>query len=284
LNSTVPALASPEPPTPLPTLASASLSPTELKYRVLDQFPKFFFCDPDFYPVARSDEELLAGQRFTALQNNQEEFQAILEHNHIGGASFTDAQKLLIYREHKKLAALHFQVLTGQYLFQITTGGDPSYNIQGVIDGSGRITVQSQTPGFPTCPICLAARTRIDTPQGAVLVEDIRVGDLVWTLGASGERIAAPVLKVARIPVSAGHTLLHIVLDDGRELWASPGHPTADGRRLIDLHAGAVLDGAHVKLIAPFAYEGPATYDLLPAGPSGAYWADEILMSSTLGP
>ena len=40
----------PIPATLIPTLPSSDFSPTELKYRVLDQFPDFFFCDPDFYP------------------------------------------------------------------------------------------------------------------------------------------------------------------------------------------------------------------------------------------
>jgi hypothetical protein len=31
---------------------------------VLDQFPDFFFCYPDFYPIAREDEMVLAQQRF----------------------------------------------------------------------------------------------------------------------------------------------------------------------------------------------------------------------------
>src|SRR5687767_2999627 len=65
----------PEPPTPIPTLPSSILSPTELKYRVLEQFPDFFFCDPDFYPIAREDELALAQRRFPELQTNQEEFQ-----------------------------------------------------------------------------------------------------------------------------------------------------------------------------------------------------------------
>jgi hypothetical protein len=275
---------SPEPPTPLPTLASAGLSPTEMKYRILDQYPDFFFCDPDFYPVARADEGELAIERFPALQNDQEEFQAILAHNHLTGTtSFSSAQKQLIYREHKKLAALRLQLVADEYQFQIATSGQPSYSIRGVIDGSGRITVQQQEAGSPTCPICLAAHTRIDTPRGAVFVEDVKVGDSVWTLGGFGERLAAPVLKVARVPVSAGHELLHIVLDDGRELWASPGHPTADGRFLADLRAGDLLDGARVTLAEPYAYDGPATYDLLPAGSTSAYWANGILLGSTLG-
>src|SRR5690349_7770993 len=54
----------PAPATPIPSLPAASLSPTELKYKVLDQFPDFFFCDPDFYPIAREDEMLLALQHF----------------------------------------------------------------------------------------------------------------------------------------------------------------------------------------------------------------------------
>jgi hypothetical protein len=276
---------SPEPSTPLPTLASASLSPTELKYRLLDEYPNFFYCDPDYYPIARSDEGELAKERFPELQNNQEEFQAILKHNGLSGrSSFTDQQKLLIYREHKKLAALQFEVVADHYQFQLTTSGDPSYNIQGLIDGSGHITVQQRSSGFPNCPICLAAHTHIDTPHGAVFVEDIKAGDTVWTVNASGKRVAAPVVKVARVPVSAGHILVHAVLEDGRELWASPGHPTADGRRLVDVQPGDWLDGTRVGSVEQVSYDGPATYDLLPAGTTGFYWADGILMGSTLKP
>src|SRR5687767_6835355 len=54
----------PVPSTLIPTLPSSTLSPTELKYRVLEQFPDFFFCDPDFYPIARDDEMALAQRRF----------------------------------------------------------------------------------------------------------------------------------------------------------------------------------------------------------------------------
>src|SRR5690242_2011729 len=47
----------PVPATPIPTLPSSTLSPTELKYKILDKFPDFFFCDPDFYPIAREDRK-----------------------------------------------------------------------------------------------------------------------------------------------------------------------------------------------------------------------------------
>jgi len=108
----------PVPDTPIPTLGSG-VTPTALKYRVLDEFPDFFFCDPDYYPIAREDEAVLAGQRFSELQANQEEFQAILSHNNLGGTTFTDEQKLLIYREHKKLNAIYFELTGDKYQFQI---------------------------------------------------------------------------------------------------------------------------------------------------------------------
>ncbi len=284
---TLPPAATPAPPTPLPTLASASLTPTELKYRVLNRFPKFFFCDPDYYPIARSDEGQVAVDLFPSLQNEQEEFHAILEQlGLVGTTSFTDQQKLLVYREHKKLAALHFDVLADQYHFQITVGseGAQATSVAGVIDGAGNITVQQQTPTFATCPICLAAHTLIDTPNGPRPVEQVQPGDTVWTVDAAGQRVAARVLKVRSVPVSAGHMLIHLKLSDGRELWASPGHPTADGRVLAQVLPGAELDGARVVLAERVPYDGGATYDLLPAGPTGFYWADGILMGSTLQP
>jgi Hint domain-containing protein len=275
----------PEPPTAIPTLLSSSLSPTELKYRILEEFPDFFFCDPDYYPIAREDEMVLAEQRFPELQANEEEFQAILNHNGLGGATtFTDEQKLLIYREHKKLAAIHFDVVGDSYQFQIQTGmeGQEGSIITGTIDGNGSIDIQQRDPGFPSCPICLAAGTRIDTPEGPVAVEDLRVGSPVWTMSASGGRVPATILKTRRVDVPARHQIVHLVLSDGREVSASPGHPTAYGRVLGELKIGDFLDGARITLLEHLPYEGLATYDLLPSGDTGFYWADGILIGSTL--
>ncbi len=286
-GATLPPYPTPVPPTAIPTLPSASLSPAQLKYRLLDQFPNFFFCDPDYYPVARADEGQLALQRFPMVQADQQAFQAILAHLGLSGVtSFTDEQKQSIYQEYKRLNALHLQLAGDKYQFQITVAsqGQQGSSIQGTIDGAGQITVQQKTPVFATCPICLAVHTRIDTPSGALFVEDIQPGDLVWTVSASGRRVTAPVIEVVRVPVSAGHILVHIILADGRQLWASPGHPTSDGRVLVDLHPGDLLDGSRVVRTESVPYNGSATYDILPAGPTGFYWADGILMGSTLKP
>ena len=273
------------PPTSIPTLPAGALSPTELKYKLLEQFPDFFFCDPDFYPIAREEEPVLVQQRFPELQANQEEFQAVLNHNGLAGVTtFTDEQKLLIYREHKKLNAIYFELVGDKYQFQIQTGaeGQQGSVVTGTIDGSGSVDVQKQEPAIPTCPICLAKGTLIDTPRGPIPVENLRLGDSVWTMNGAGERVAATILRTSRVPVPATHQVVHVTLSDGRELWASPGHPTTDGKMLGDLAVNDRLDGALVINVERLHYAGTATYDLLPSGNTGFYWANGILIGSTL--
>ena len=108
--------------TPIPAI-TGGLGPTELKYRLLDQFPDLFFCDPDLFPVAHEDIYKLAKQRFSEVQANAEEFNAILDHNHLSGVtSFSDEQMLQIYQEHKKLAAIQFTLDQAGYRFQLTVG------------------------------------------------------------------------------------------------------------------------------------------------------------------
>jgi Hint domain-containing protein len=272
------------PPTPIPTLTSGT-SPTELKYQVLAKYPDFFFCDPDFYPVARADEPELALQIFAELQSNQEEFQAILAHIGLAGSTtFTDDQKLLIYQEHKKLNAITFELTGDKYEFQIQTGaeGQQGAVITGTIDSTGSIQVLDQQPSIPTCPICLAVGTLIDTPRGPVRVEDLHVGDLVWTMDESGARVSGTILRVGSVRVPSTHKMIHVTLDDGRELWASPGHPTAAGRALGDLHVGDILDGAKIIHLERVPYRGVYTYDILPLGETGFYWANGVLLGSTL--
>ena len=76
--------------------------------------------------------------------------------------------------------------------------------------------------------------------------------------------------------------MIDLVLDDGRTLTASPRHPLADGRALEELATGDIVDGASVVSANRVAYEETHTYDILPDGSTGLYWADEILIGSTL--
>jgi hypothetical protein len=272
------------PATFIPTLPSG-MSPTELKYRVLEEFPDFFFCDPDYYPIAREDETVLAQQRFPELQANQEEFQSILSHTGLTGkTSFTDDQKLTIYREHKKLNAIYFEQAGDRFKFQIQTGmeGQQGTVITATIDGNGSIDVLQREDGFPSCPICLAAGTLIDTPRGTVSVETLQVGDQVWTANEAGERVIAVILQVGSVRVPVSYQVIHITLEDGREVWASAGHPTADGRIFADLKMNDVLGDAQIVSVEQVQYNETYTFDILPSGTTGFYWANGIIVGSTL--
>lgn len=280
-------------PPPTPVLSTATsipplpdgMGPTELKYRLLAEFPDFFFCDPDMYPVPRDDELDLARQRFSELQANREEFAAILAHNDLAGLStFSDDQKLLIYREHKRLAAVRFELATAGYQFQLQLARVEGTGelVAGLIDGQGTISVQKRDPTIATCPICLAVDTLVDTPAGPVPVQSLRLGARVWTVDDAGRRVAMPLIRISKTTVPANHQILHLVLEDGRELWASPGHPTVEGWGLGQLKDGDLLDGAILLSTERVPYAGPATYDLLPAGETGFYWANGILIASTL--
>jgi len=277
-------------PTPSPTIApagSGALTLAQLKYRVVDRFGRLWYCDPDFYPVARADQDSLAESRFPEIQSDIATFGAILAHlGYSASNAYTHAQKLAIYTDWKMLGALRLDPAGAAYHFaaRFTPDEKTGSLVDGTVDGRGQIAVASQTPsGPPPCPICLARGTRIATPSGAIAVEDLREGMAVWTADPSGARIAAVVSLTGSMTAPADHTVVHLVLGDGRELFASPGHPLADGRLLGSITPGDVVDGGVVLRADRVPYESGTTFDLLPSGPTGVYWADGIPLASTLG-
>jgi hypothetical protein len=76
--------------------------------------------------------------------------------------------------------------------------------------------------------------------------------------------------------------MVKLTLADGRSLFASPGHPALDGRRLAVLRPGDLLDGIAVIAVDRVLYAGSETFDLLASGPVGAYSIDGIWLRSTL--
>jgi hypothetical protein len=129
--------------------------------------------------------------------------------------------------------------------------------------------------------ICLALSDRIATPSGSIPVIELRPGTIVWTLDATGRRVLAPVLILTHTAIPAGHHMLRVVFSDGRAVDASAGHPTVDGRHIGDLRPGDWLDGSRIDAVQAIPYAGD-TWDLLPDGPTGAYWANDVLLGSTL--
>jgi len=274
---------------PGPSPVGTPLSEPQLKFAVMDAGGKPAYCDPDFYPVARAGgEERNAVDDYPAIRANTSLYSAIVAHEHVGGGDLSDAQKLVVYKAWKLLRALQLSQSGNEYSFQYragqTTAGNAHYQmVSGTVRVDGAVNIASRTDtGAPNCPICLAATTMIATPAGAVRVTEVRVGTTVWTQSADGARVAAPVLEVGSMEVPAAHHMVHVALADGRELLVSPGHKTADGRPAGTLKSGDELDGSVIVVWELVPYSAGRTYDLLPGGPTGFYWADGILLSSTL--
>ncbi len=276
--------------TPTPTSTSTptstvSYSQYQLAYLLLDKYPDIFWCDPDFYPIAREGQEQSnAITQFPSIQTNSVEFAAILEHLKMPVKSaYTDAEKLSIYREHKKLTYAVSVNSTGPiYKFSLRTGQNQGLRIEGTIDSRGKITVQKQESSFNTCPICLTKGTLIETLNGQIAVELLRPGVMVWTVDRSGKQVSAPILKVSSIPVPSSYEVVKVSLGDGRSVTASPGHPTTELKALGKYQIGDTLDRGLVVDTERIVYSGGSTFDLLPSGETGFYRAGGILLGSTL--
>jgi hypothetical protein len=270
-----------------PASSATPLTTAELKYRLIDQFGPIQFCGP---PVGKSSEaaKVDAVAAFPDIQKDRDAFNAIVRRNQLANVTdFTADQKLVVYNEYQRLKVITFDSIGDRQHFALVfpDQSDPKRTvfIEGTVDQYGAIQVtKREARGALNCPICLAAGTSIDTPGGPVRVEDLRPGMLVWTVDAAGGRLVARVERTTRTPVPPGHEVMHIRLQDGRELFASPGHPSASGEPLGSLAVGDTLDGNSVVLAQRVHYAGDATYDLLPSGPTGTYWANGVLLQSTI--
>jgi hypothetical protein len=276
---------------PAPKPIGSPLNLAQLKFAVIDAVGAPIYCDPDFYPLGRpGGEQASANAKYADIRGDAAVYAAIAAHEHLPSGDLNDAQKLVLYRAWKLLQALTLNKDQGSdysfsYRVQQASGSASYAMVSGTVRVDGVVTVTSRTPtGAPNCPICLAASTLVSTPSGNVRVTDVKVGMLVWTAGVDGSRVAARVLEVGSIEVPSSHLMVHLVLADGRELSASPGHRTADGRRLGSLAGGDALDGSTIVRWELVPYSDGRTYDLLPAGSTGTYWANGVLLSSTLTP
>jgi hypothetical protein len=265
-----------------------------LRYVLLARYSDFAFCDPDYYPVARDDEQSAADDWWAAVDRGSAEVTAILAHHGYQEPLTSPVQRLVVYRDHKKLAVIVMAPESGGYGYQLSIstsgGGEPDQTVDGFISLTGAIDERGRQPRLGGCPICLEPGTRIATPHGEVPAAEVKPGDLVWTVDGSGQRVAAPVERVVRRATPGPHLMLRLVLSDGRVLVAAGAHPAADraspgsggGAYLRDLRTGQPYDGATVVTTSWTLSQAPATSDILPAGPTGLYWANGILVGSTL--
>jgi len=135
---------------------SGSLSRFQLGYRLLAAYPDVFWCDPDFYPIAREGQEQQnANAQFAAIRATADEFAAILDHVGLSDKpSYTEAEQLAIYREHKLLTlAVQMTAAGADFTFVLRTGRSQGVRIEGTITSAGTISEKNRQSSFNTCPI-----------------------------------------------------------------------------------------------------------------------------------
>lgn len=135
-------------------------------------------------------------------------------------------------------------------------------------------------PGCPGC-VCASPDTPIATADGERPIVELRVGDLVYSVD-HGSVVLVPLVAVNRAKVHQ-HQVVQVLLENGRTLGISAGHPTADGRTFADLREQDLLQGIGVMSVELAPYQHEFTYDILPASDSGTYFAAGALIGSTLG-
>lgn len=277
---------------PSASAGGSPLTEAAAKEALLVRFGPLVYCDPDYYPVARADEASAATEHLAAMRADSAAWAAIAARLGLSPSSTPTGSGLLAaYREWKMLRALAPTTSGDGWAFDALFGGtgpnasaSPSVtHVVGTIAADGTIHVDKQEPsGPPPCPICLARGTKIAIPGGEVAVEALRPGDPVWTLDRRGRRVPAVVVQVGSMPVPAGHEVVRLVLADGRAVLVSPGHLLPDGRPVATLRDGDAYDGSVVFSAARIPYDGGRTFDLLPSGGTGVYWANGIELGSTL--
>ena len=275
-------------PPPQGTGWSAAIAPgtrVRLVFILIQKYGPPSYCGP---PVVRNDYPLGDAQRALPELANDPIFTAILEQDQLpAAAALSDAQLSQEYTKYLNVTHANLQPGAGDSFtfsgFVSASNGQDAQSWSGTISSSGAISGATATaPARMMCPICLAATTRILTESGAVPVPELKVGDSVLTSDGHGGAVSVRIARVGHTYVGLSHHVVHLVLSDGRSVDVSPGHPTADGRTVGALHSGEHFDGSTVASATLTAYPGTATYDLLPEGPTGTYWADGVLLASTL--
>ena len=114
--------------------------------------------------------------------------------------------------------------------------------MQGAIDGAMSGAISGAITGAFTSPYCFVAGTAILTGAGYVAIENIKVGDIVWSTNPdTGETALKEVLQTY---VNETNELIHVTVD-GEEIVTTPSHPFYVPRQgwtdAIHLKAGDIL-------------------------------------------
>jgi hypothetical protein len=131
-------------------------------------------------------------------------------------------------------------------------------------------------------PTCCAPDTQVATPQGAVPISALVVGDTVLAqVGAGVDEVE--VTSIGAQAVTA-HTAVRLELTDGSEWLISAPHPLPDGRLVGDLRPGDPWGHARVRRAELVQYPHASTHDVRTSAPDGSYLLDGGLPLGTTIP
>ncbi|TMD14120.1 MAG: hypothetical protein E6J00_06155 [Chloroflexi bacterium] len=230
------------------------LTVPQLKYRLVDQVGRPLFCGP---PVVRIPTPAQAEQGVTVLKTSDPAtFTAIVARLHLDAGHLSTEDELSVLQQAETLNAILLQAQGGAYAFDYVASRATPEHVSGTIDAGGAISLQRHDrvsfPGPGGCPICLAATSRIDTPDGPVPVTRLLAGMRVWTLDADGRRIAVPILRVGHTPAPAGHQVVRLLLRGSAALGRSVRRQRGDVNRAYPVcgrHLGPASGRTHPHLL-----------------------------------
>lgn len=133
-----------------------------------------------------------------------------------------------------------------------------------------------------TCK-CLTSACKIRTIHGYREVEELTIGDSIATID-NGDTIFLPIIQTNKIAVEQEkHIICNIEFLNGIKISVSSEHPASDYKSEIgSLKPGDILNGLVVTSIEKTINKEKFTYDILPAGSTGTYWVNGVLLGSTL--
>ena len=134
---------------------------------------------------------------------------------------------------------------TGAVTHIATTGstvgiGDAMLN--GMADGALTGAISGAVTGALTAPNCFIAGTAVLAAAGAVAIETIQAGDMVWAWDEETGEVALK--EVVETYVNETHELVHVFAND-EEIVTTPGHPfyspVKGWTKAVELRAGDIL-------------------------------------------
>ncbi len=247
------------------------------------------YCDPDQFPIPQGTPVDAAKRRMPIIQQDAQTYRAILAFERLNPNRLKDQDLIRINDDYKQIQIIQLHPESSSYRFVVAVGtnnppGTTTVEAAGTVDLSGHVQIAERhdVSGELMCPICLARNDMIATPGGDVPIQDMRIGMPIWTTDRRGRRIPGIVIRTGRIRALPGDEMVRLVLRDGRTILVSPGHPTPADGAVGDLRVGQAFEGTVVASVERIRYRGAETFDVLPSGPTGTYFANGVLLGSTL--